>query len=50
MAAKEPVTATIDGLVIQYEVHHEVEQSRLDVENVITCATALAGLAPGLGP
>lgn len=43
------LVAAIDGLVIQYEVHHEVEQSRLDVENVITCATALAGLAPWPG-
>ncbi|MGW3248251.1 TetR/AcrR family transcriptional regulator [Streptomyces sp. NPDC001070] len=41
------VVAAIDGLIIQYEVHHEVEQSQRDLENVITCAIALAGLAPG---
>ncbi len=42
------LVAAIDGLVIQYEVHHEAEQSRVDVENVITAVTALAGRAPRL--
>ncbi len=42
------LVAAIGGLVIQYEVQHDVEQTRRDVDNVITCATALAGLAqPG---
>jgi AcrR family transcriptional regulator len=43
------LVAAIDGLVIQYEVHHEIEQSRIDVENVITCTTALAGLTTEAG-
>ncbi|WP_433446136.1 TetR/AcrR family transcriptional regulator [Streptomyces sp. CA-142005] len=42
------LVAAIDGLIIQYEVHHEDEQSRRDIENVITCALSLAGLAPAL--
>ncbi|MFJ2726100.1 hypothetical protein [Streptomyces collinus] len=36
------LVAALDGLIIQYEVHHYAEQSRGDMENVITVATALA--------
>jgi AcrR family transcriptional regulator len=38
------LVAALDGLIIQYEVHHEAEQSRRDVETVIASAIALAGL------
>jgi AcrR family transcriptional regulator len=41
------VAAALDGLVIQYVVHHDVEQSQRDVRNVITAAVALATPEPG---
>ncbi|WP_034260949.1 TetR/AcrR family transcriptional regulator [Actinospica robiniae] len=44
------LVAAIDGLVIQYEVHHEAQQSQHDVENVISSAITMAGLGPRLGP
>lgn len=40
------LVAAVDGLIIQFEVHHQPEQSRRDVENVIACALALAGARP----
>jgi len=38
------LVAAVDGLVLQYGVHHDADQSRRDVANVITAALALAGL------
>jgi AcrR family transcriptional regulator len=38
------LVAAVDGLVIQYAVHHDAEQSQHDISNVITAAMALAGL------
>jgi AcrR family transcriptional regulator len=40
------VVAALDGLVIQYVVHHDDEQSHRDVRNLIAAAIALAGLEP----
>lgn len=34
----------VDGLVLQYTVHHNAGQSQHDVSNVITAAIALTGL------
>jgi AcrR family transcriptional regulator len=38
------LVAAVDGLVLQYTVHHDAEQSQLDVSNVIAAATALTAL------
>jgi AcrR family transcriptional regulator len=38
------VVATIDGLVIQYEVHHDRDRSAQDLANAVRAATALAGI------
>jgi AcrR family transcriptional regulator len=38
------LVAAVDGLVLQYTVHHDVEQSQHDVSNVITAAIALTRL------
>jgi AcrR family transcriptional regulator len=37
------LVAAVDGLVLQYAVHHDGEQSEHDVGNVIAAAIALAG-------
>jgi len=43
------LVAAVDGLVLQYTVHHDARQSHNDVSNVITAAIALTGLgAPTL--
>jgi AcrR family transcriptional regulator len=39
------LVAAVDGLVLQYAVHHDAEQSQHDISNVITAATVLTGLA-----
>jgi len=39
------LVAAVDGLVLQYTVHHDAEQSQHDVSNVITAAIALTGQA-----
>jgi len=38
------LVAAVDGLVLQYTVHHDAEQSQRDVSNVIAAAIALTGL------
>jgi AcrR family transcriptional regulator len=38
------LVAAVDGLVLQYTVHHDAEQSQHDVSNVIAAAIALTGL------
>lgn len=38
------LVAAVDGLVLQYTVHHDAEQSQHDVANVIKAAVALTGL------
>lgn len=38
------LVAAVDGLVLQYTVHHDAERSWQDVSHVITAAVALAGL------
>lgn len=38
------LVAAVDGLVLQYTVHHNTEQSQHDISNLITAATALTGL------
>ncbi len=38
------LVAAVDGLVLQYTVHHDAGQSQHDVSNVITAAIALTGL------
>ena len=40
------LVAAVDGLVIQYEVHHDLEQSERDLTNIIRAATLLAVPAP----
>ncbi|RZU76818.1 TetR family transcriptional regulator [Micromonospora kangleipakensis] len=40
------VVAAVDGLILQYEVHHDIDQSERDLSNVIRCAVILAGLTP----
>ena len=40
------VVAAVDGLVIQYEVYHDAEQSGRDLDNVIKAATLLAECCP----
>ena len=40
------IVAAVDGLLIQYEVHHDAEQSERDLRNVIRSAVALAGHPP----
>jgi AcrR family transcriptional regulator len=38
------LVAAVDGLVLQYTVHRDAEQSQRDVSNVIRAAVALTGL------
>jgi AcrR family transcriptional regulator len=38
------LVAAVDGLVLQYTVHQDAEQSQHDVSNVITAAIGLTGL------
>ncbi len=38
------LVAAVDGLVIQYTVHHDAPQSQHDISNVITAAIAFTGL------
>jgi AcrR family transcriptional regulator len=38
------LVAAVDGLVLQYTVHHDAEQSQHDVANVIAAGIALTGL------
>jgi AcrR family transcriptional regulator len=38
------LVAAVDGLVLQYTVHHDAEQSQHDVSNLIAAATALTAL------
>lgn len=40
------LVAAVDGLVIQYEVHHDAEQSERDLEHVIRAAMLLAECHP----
>ena len=37
------LVAAVDGLVLQYAVHHDAGQSQHDVSNVIAAAIALTG-------
>jgi hypothetical protein len=43
------LVAAVDGLVLQYTVHHDAEQSRHDIFNLITAGAALARGDPGPG-
>lgn len=38
------LVAAVDGLVLQYTVHRDAEQSRRDVSNVVAAAIALTGI------
>jgi AcrR family transcriptional regulator len=38
------LVAAVDGLVLQYTVHHDAEQSQHDISNVIAAAIALSSL------
>jgi AcrR family transcriptional regulator len=40
------LVAAVDGLVLQYTVHHDAGQSNRDVSNVIAAATALITATP----
>jgi AcrR family transcriptional regulator len=45
------LVAAVDGLVLQYAVHHDSDQSQYDVANVIAAGIALAGRTkPGAAP
>lgn len=39
------LVAALDGLVLQYAVHHDAEQSQHDVSNVIAAGVALTSLS-----
>ena len=40
------IVAAVDGLIIQYEVLHDVSRTEKDIRNVVTAACALAGISP----
>jgi AcrR family transcriptional regulator len=40
------LVAAVDGLIIQYEVHRDPEQSRRDLDNLVRGACLLAGVKP----
>ncbi|MEI7882577.1 MAG: TetR/AcrR family transcriptional regulator [Actinomycetota bacterium] len=40
------IVAAVDGLIIQYEVLHDVSRTEKDIGNVVTAACSLAGISP----